>query len=90
MIVILKFFYLKNFLIFLLFLEPYPWRMEVPGQGVELELQLPAYTTATATPNPGRIYNLHHGSWLCWILTLLSKAGIKPASSMDISRVHFL
>ena len=26
--------------------------MEVPRLGVELELQLPAYTTATATPDP--------------------------------------
>ena len=26
--------------------------MEVPGPGVESELQLPAYTTAMATPDP--------------------------------------
>ena len=26
--------------------------MEVPGLGVESELQLPAYTTATAMPHP--------------------------------------
>ena len=26
--------------------------MEVPRQGVESELQLPAYTTATAKPDP--------------------------------------
>ena len=26
--------------------------MEVPRLGVKLELQLPAYTTATATPDP--------------------------------------
>ena len=34
-----------------IFLGPYPWHMEVPRLGVELELQLPAYTTATATPD---------------------------------------
>ena len=31
---------------FLLFLGPHPWHLEVPKLGVELELQLPAYTTA--------------------------------------------
>ena len=29
------------------FLEAHPWLMEVPRLGVELVLQLPAYTTAT-------------------------------------------
>ena len=29
-----------------------PWHMEVPRLGVESELQLPAYTTATATQDP--------------------------------------
>ena len=33
------------------FLGPHLWHMEVPRLGVELELQLPAYTTATATPD---------------------------------------
>ena len=28
------------------------WHMGVPKLGVELELQLPAYTRATATPDP--------------------------------------
>ena len=32
--------------------------MEVPGLGVELELQLPAYARATATPDPSRICDL--------------------------------
>ena len=36
--------------------------MEVPSVGVELELQLPAYTTAIATPDPSRVGNLHHSS----------------------------
>ena len=31
--------------------------------GVDLELQLPAYTTATATRDQSCIYNLHHSSW---------------------------
>uniref|UniRef100_A0A8D1M8R1 Cystathionine beta-synthase n=1 Tax=Sus scrofa TaxID=9823 RepID=A0A8D1M8R1_PIG len=36
--------------------------MEVPRVGVESELQLPAYTTATATSDPSRVCDLHHSS----------------------------
>ena len=36
---------------------------EVPRPGVESELQLPAYTTATAMLDPSHICNLHHSSW---------------------------
>ena len=32
-----------------------PWHMEVPRLGVESELQLLAYATATAMPNPSLI-----------------------------------
>ena len=32
--------------------------MEVPRLGVELELQLPAYLTATATPDPNNVFDL--------------------------------
>ena len=38
-------------LIYLGFLGPHPRHMEVPRLGVESELQLPASTTATATPD---------------------------------------
>ena len=34
--------------------------VEVPRLGVELELQLPAYTTATATSDPSHICDLQH------------------------------
>ena len=34
--------------IFFFFYWPHPWHMEVPRLGVELELQLPTYATATA------------------------------------------
>ena len=40
---------------FFFFLGPH---MEVPRLEVELELHLPAYTTATATPDPSHICNL--------------------------------
>ena len=36
----------------LVFLGPRLRRMEVPGLGVEAELQLPAYSTATAMRDP--------------------------------------
>ena len=36
--------------------------MEVPRLGAELELQLPAYATTTATPDPSHVFDLHHSS----------------------------
>ena len=42
------YFYFYFFWLFV-FLGPHPQHMEVPRLGVERELQLPAYTTATAT-----------------------------------------
>ena len=36
--------------------------MEVPRLGVKSELQLPAYTTATATSDPSCVCNIHHSS----------------------------
>ena len=44
-------FYLSLFF-FLFFILLYLWHMEVPRLGVESELQLPAFTTATAMPDP--------------------------------------
>ena len=37
--------------------------MEVPMLGVESELQLLAYPTATATPDPSHICALYHSLW---------------------------
>ena len=48
--------------------------MEVPRLGVELELQLPAYTAATASQDLSHNYDLHHSSRQCWILNRLSEA----------------
>ena len=50
------------------FLEPHLWHMEVPRLGAKLELQLLAYTTATAMPDPSRVCNLQHNSQQCQIL----------------------
>ena len=56
------------------FLGQDPWHMEIPRLAVELELQLPAYATATAAWDPSRICDLHHGSRQRQILHPLSKA----------------
>ena len=55
-----------------------PRHVEVPRIGVESELQLQAYTTATATPDPSHIYHLCHSFTS---LTYWAKPRIKCASS---------
>ena len=62
------------FILFFCFLGPHMRHMEVPGLGAESELQLLAYTTATATPDLGHICNLCRSLWQHQILNLLSKA----------------
>ena len=49
--------------------------MEVPRLGVELELLLPAYATATATQGLSRVCDLHHSSWQHPIPNPLIEAG---------------
>ena len=66
------------------FLGPPSRHMEVPRLGVKLELQLLAYTTAKATPDPSWVCDLHHSSWQHQILNSLSKAHVL----MDASWVH--
>ena len=45
--------------------------MDIPGQGFKSELQLPAYTRATATPGSSHIYD---HLWQRRILNPLSEA----------------
>ena len=47
--------------------------MEVSRLGVKLEMQLPAYTTAIATPIPSHVCVLHCSLLQYWILNPLSK-----------------
>ena len=47
---------------FKIFLGLHPQHMSVPRLGVQLELQLPAYTTTTAMWDPSLVCNLHHSS----------------------------
>ena len=46
------------FFFFFVFLRTYPWHMKVLRLGVKSDLQLLAYTTATATPDPSHICDL--------------------------------
>ena len=57
---------------FLVFLGHHLWHTELPRIGVKLELQLLAYTTATATPDPSLVCKLHLSSQQCRILNPLS------------------
>ena len=61
--------------------------MEVPRLGVELELERPAYTTATAMQELSRVCDLHHSSWQCQILNPLSEARDPTRILMNTSQV---
>ena len=58
--------------------------MEVPKLGVESKLR--AYTTATATPDPSRIYDVHHTYGNAGSLTHGARPGMEPASSWILAR----
>ena len=66
---------------FVCFLGLHLWHMEVPRLGVRSELQLPVYSPDTAPGDSSWVWNLHHSSWLCWILKLLSGASDELTSS---------
>ena len=70
----LCFFCFVLFCFVFVFLGPHLWRMEVPRLGVQSELQLLFYTTATATRDLRRICDLRHSSRPHWILNPLSEA----------------
>ena len=61
--------------------------MEVPRPGVDLELQLHACATATATPDLSRVYDLHHSSQQQQILNSLSEAWDGTRNLMVPSRI---
>ena len=88
---IILFIYLFTYLFIYLFifLGPHSWHMEVPRLGVESELQLPAYATATAMWDLSCICNQHHSSRPCCILKPLSKARDRTHILMDSRWVHY-
>ena len=83
------FFNLKNVFKFFCFLGPHPQHMEVPRLGVESELQLLAYTMATAMPDPSHICDLHHSSWQRQVLNPLIEAKDQTCILMHASQIHF-
>ena len=70
-------------------LGPHMQQMEVPGLGVESELELPACTTATAMWDPSRICDLHCSLWQHWILNPLTRARDRTLILMDTSQVCY-
>ena len=71
------------------FLGQHPQHMEIPRLGVELELQLPAYTIVTAMLDPGCVCYLHCSSQQCQILNPLSEARDPTLLLMDTSGIHY-
>ena len=67
-------FFFSFFLFFFIFLGLHPHHMKFPRLGVETDLQLLAYTTATTTRDPSHVYDLHHSSGHHRILNPLSRA----------------
>ena len=59
---------------FFSFLGPYLWHTKVHRLVLELEIQLLACTTATATWDPSHVCDLHYNSWQHQIPDPLSKA----------------
>ena len=77
------------FFFFFFFLGLHLQHMEVPRQGVESELHLPATATATATaaPDLSHICDLHCSPWQCQILIPLSKARDETCNVMDAGQL---
>ena len=67
------------------FLRLHRWHMEVPGLGVQLELQLQDYATATAMPDVSHISDLCCSLQQCGILNPLNEASHRTFVFMDTS-----
>ena len=63
--------------------------MTVPRLGGKSELQLLAYTTATATRDLSWVFDLHHSSWQCRIPNPMSKGRDQTCILMDTSQIRF-
>ena len=71
----------------LFFFGPNVRHMEVPRLGVESELQLPAYTTATAMQDPSCVCDLHHSSRQGQVLNPLGEARDRTCVLTDASQI---
>ena len=74
---------------FFVLLGLHPRHMDAPGLGVQAELQLPAYTTATAMQDPSRLCDLHHSSRQRRILNPLNEARDRTRNLMVPSGICF-
>ena len=63
--------------------------MEIPRQGMELELQLPAYIIGTETPGLRHICDLHHYWQQNQILNPWSGTKDRTCILMDTSQVRY-
>ena len=82
----LEFIYL---FIYFCFSGPHLLHMEVSSLGVELELQLLAYATATPMQDPSHICDLPHSSWQCQKLNPLSESRDQTHNLMVTSWICF-
>ena len=71
----------------LFFLGPHLRHMEVPRLEVKSEMQLQAYSTATAMWNLSHVCKLHYNSQQHWILNPLSEATDLTHILIDTSQV---
>ena len=79
----------SSFLLSFLLLGLHLWYMEVLRLRVESELQLPAYTAATAVQDPSLDCTLYHSSWHCQIFNPLSEARDRTHILMDNSQICY-
>ena len=77
---------LPPFLSFFSFLGPHLRHVEVPRLGVKSELQLPAYTRATATLDPSCVCDPQGNLWQHEILNPLIEARDRTRILMDTAR----
>ena len=80
---------MREFKLSFFFFGPRPQHMEVPRLGAESELQLLAYTIATAMRDPSCICDLRHSSQKRQILNPLSKLRHGICILMDPSQMCF-
>ena len=74
------------FFLFFFFLGWLLGHMEIPRLGIQSELQLPAYTTVTATWDLSCVCSLHCSLWQHRILNPVSEPGMEPSSSWILVR----
>ena len=82
-------YYFFFFFLFSFFSGPNPWHMEVRRLRVQLELQLPAYLTATAMQGLSSVWDLPHNSQQRQIPHPQTEARDWTHILVNTSRVHY-